>query len=139
MKTLRRRRYSSTPLNNSYRVGSAIPAPRVTGRSQEPLKRPTHRRQGQPRLGGFRRGAGLFFLGAPVWGECGLRAQAFKGQEAVGQHHQRGMAVKAVPGPAFKMVQAQLLFHLLVTLLDGESGGAKAARPAGNSSWPAGC
>jgi hypothetical protein len=77
-------------------------------------------------------------LGARVRGERGLRPQALEGQKPIGQHHQRGMAVKPMPGPAFEMVQAQLLFHLLVALLDGESGGAKAARPAGNSSWPAG-
>ena len=75
----------------------------------------------------------------PGRGEVLLHAQALEGQESIGQHHQRGMAVKPVPGTAFKMVQAQLLFHLLVALLDRESAGAKAARPEGNGSWRAGC
>jgi hypothetical protein len=33
-----------------------------------------------------------------------LQALALQGQKPVGQHHQDGVAVEAVPGTAFKMV-----------------------------------
>src|SRR5436189_4747649 len=45
-------------------------------------------------------------------------AQALQGQEAVRQKTQRRMVVEARPGTSLKMVQAQLLFELLIALLD---------------------
>ena len=44
-------------------------------------------------------------------------AQALQGQEAVPQKTQRRVVVEARPGTSLKMVQAQLLFELLIPLL----------------------
>src|SRR5919206_1509239 len=44
-------------------------------------------------------------------------AQALYGQEAVRQEAQRCMMVEALPGATLEVVQAQLLFELLIALL----------------------
>jgi hypothetical protein len=40
-------------------------------------------------------------------------------QQTHGQHHRRGMAVKAWPQPALILIPAQLLFGLFMELLNG--------------------
>src|SRR6266851_8115427 len=49
-------------------------------------------------------------------GRCA--AQALQGQEAVRQETQARMVVEARPGASLEVVQAQLLFELLIALLD---------------------
>src|SRR5262245_54558486 len=56
----------------------------------------------------------LFFYGLlPGRG----RAQPLQGEEAVGEERQAGVVMEAPPGAALEVVQAQLLFQLLVALL----------------------
>ncbi len=53
----------------------------------------------------FSRSSRVFFL-----------AMTLPQQKAIRQHHQRRVVVESTPRPSLKVVQAQLLFHLLIAL-----------------------
>src|SRR5437867_1738544 len=65
--------------------------------------------------------------------EVFFRTQAFQAEEGEGQHRERDVVVPALPTTAFVVVQSELVFELLVALLDppADLGDAYEARQVG--------